>query len=113
MSLFFVLLAMQAAPTEATVAKFRQSFEIYDACTVSAVKMGMTTKMDSETFQAGFAKSCLVEEEEFRQSFVQVIIETGKTPEQARAEVEENIAKGRAVSVADHASYIATGRVPK
>ena len=69
--------------------------------------------MDPETFQAGFAKSCLIEEEQFHKSFVQVIIETGKTAEQARTEVDENIAKGRAVYVADQASYFKTGSVPK
>jgi hypothetical protein len=113
MSLLLLFLAMQAAPTEATVEKFRQSFHIYNGCIVNTVKLGMTTKMEPAVFKAGFAKSCLVEEEAFRQSFVQVVIESGKTPEQARTEVDENIAKGRAVYIADQASYVNTGSVPK
>jgi hypothetical protein len=85
----------------------------YSACMVATVRMGMTTRMDPAVFKAGLEKSCPAEEAKFRAAAVAQARALGRTESEAAAEVDGNIARGKAAWAADQASYISTGRVPR
>ena len=92
---------------------FNQAANDFIACLGSTVKMGMSTKMDPQVFKEGFAKSCLEQEEAFRNATVELGLISGRTKEDVLAEVNGNIANGRKVFAADQEEYIRTGRVPR
>jgi hypothetical protein len=72
----------------------------------------MTVKMDPEVFRAGLDRSCKAEEAGFRAAAIRQAIALGRTEAEAAAEVDGNIARGRAAFAADQASYVRTGKVP-
>lgn len=82
-------------------------------CLKRTVQMGMTTKMDPVAFKEGFAKSCKIEEAQFRAEGIKQAVRQGRTEAQATQEVDGNIANGRRVFAADQENYIKTGRVPR
>jgi hypothetical protein len=112
MVIFFGLLA-SAAFAQAPQAEFEAAAGRYAACMVATVRMGMTTKMDPDAFKAGLDKSCKAEEARFRAAGVRQAVALGRTEAEAAAEIEGNIARGKAVWAADQASYVRTGKVPR
>jgi hypothetical protein len=85
----------------------------YIACMVMTVRMGMTVKMDPGTFKTGFEKACKPQEARFRAAAVKQAMASGRTEAEAEAEIEGNIARGKAIWAADQEAYIRTGKVPR
>jgi hypothetical protein len=85
----------------------------YIACMVMTVRMGMTVKMDPDTFKTGFDKACKPQEARFRAAAIKQAMASGRTEAEAEAEIEGNIARGKAIWAADQESYIRTGKVPR
>ncbi len=110
--LIFGLLG-SAASAQAPQAEFDAAAGRFIGCLTATVRMGMTVKMDPESFKAGLDKSCKPEETVFRAAAIKQAIALGRTEAEAAAEVEGNIAKGRAAFAADQAIYVRTGKVPK
>ncbi len=108
--LFF---AAAAAPAQPPQAEFEAAAGRFAACMIATVRMGMTTKMDPDTFKAGLDKSCKPEEAAFRAAAVRQAMALGRTEAEAEAEVDGNIARGRAIWAADQATYVRTGKLPK
>ena len=98
----------QPAPSE-----FEAAAGEYAACMIATVRMGMTTKMDPPAFRAGLDKSCKAEEARFRAAAVKQALALGRTEAEAAAEIEGNIARGKAIWAEDQASYVRTGKVPR
>jgi NADH dehydrogenase FAD-containing subunit len=92
---------------------FDVAAQAFSGCMAATVRMGMTTKMQPDVFEAGFAKSCKTQEAAFRAEAIKVAMQQGRTEAQAIAEVDGNIANGRRSFLQDQASYIATGKVPR
>jgi hypothetical protein len=78
----------------------------------ATVRMGMTTKMDPAAFKAGLDRSCKAEEAKFRAAAMKHVLALGRTEAEAAAEIEGNIARGKAVWAEDQATYVRTGKVP-
>lgn len=97
---------------QATQADFEAAAGKYGACMVATVRMGMTTKMDPEAFEVGLDKSCKAEEASFRAAALKQAMALGRTKAEAAAEIEGNIARGKAIWTADQATYVRTGKVP-
>ncbi|HEX8225766.1 MAG TPA: hypothetical protein VF605_18310 [Allosphingosinicella sp.] len=115
-SLSFLLIAGllgSAASAQPPQGEFDVATGRFIGCLMATVRMGMTTRMDPDTFQAGLDKSCKAEETGFRAAAIKQAIALGRTEAEAAAEVEGNIARGRAAFAADQASYMRTGKVPK
>lgn len=115
-SLSFMLivgLLGSAASAQAPQAEFNSAAGRFLGCLTATVRMGMTVKMDPATFKAGLDKSCKAEESSFRAAAIRQAIALGRTEAEAVAEVEGNIARGRAAFAADQAAYVRTGKVPK
>ncbi len=115
-SLSFMLiggLLGSAALAQSPQAEFDAAAGRFIGCLRETVRMGMTVKMDPDAFKAGFAKSCKAEEAGFRAAAIKQAIALGRTEAEAAAEVEGNIARGRAAFAADQAAYVRTGKVPK
>ena len=85
----------------------------YGACMTATVRMGMTVKMDPAVFKAGLDKSCKPQEARFRAAAMAQATALGRTESEAAAEIEGNIARGKAVWAADQATYVRTGKVPR
>ena len=102
-----------AEPSEELINRFSAAASAFTTCLGATVKIGMTTRMDPETFKVGFAKSCLPEELRFKELALEISIANGQTEEQAKAEIEANIVKGRAIYASDQEQYIKTGRIPR
>ncbi len=101
------------ASAQAPQSQFDAAAGRFIGCLTATVRMGMTTKMDPETFKAGLDKSCKAEETGFRVAAIRRAMALGRTEAEAIVEVEGNIARGRAAFAADQASYVRTGKVPK
>ena len=115
-SVSFILVAGllgPAASAQAPQSEFEAAAGRFISCLTATVRMGMTVKMDPEAFKAGLDKSCKAEEAGFRAAAIRQAVAQGRTEAQAVAEVEGNIARGRAAFAADQASYVRTGKVPK
>lgn len=110
--LIFGLLG-SAASAHAPQAEFDAAAGRFIFCLTATVRMDMTVKMDPEAFKAGLDKSCKAEEAGFRAAAIRQAIALGRSEAEAVAEVEGNIARGRAAFAADQASYVRTGKVPK
>jgi hypothetical protein len=109
------LAAAAGAPgaAQAPQSEFEAAVADYAGCMVAAVRMGMTTKMDPAAFKAGLDKSCPEQEAKFRAAAVRQAMSLGRTEAEAKAEVEANIARGKAAWAADQESYVRTGKVPR
>lgn len=92
---------------------FQAAVAEYSACMIATVRMGMTTKMDPAAFRAGLDKSCKTEEARFRAAAVKHATAQGRTEAEAAAEIEGNIARGKAIWAEDQATYVRTGKVPR
>ena len=92
---------------------FEASADKFTACLANTVRMGMTMKMKPENFEIGFAKSCLEEQAAFRTAGIATAIAAGRTPDEAAAEIDGNIANGRRIYAADQRRFIETGVVPR
>ena len=115
-SLSFILIAGllgPAASAQAPQAAFDAAAGRFIFCLTATVRMGMTVKMDPDAFKAGLDKSCKAEETSFRAAAIRQAVALGRTEADAVAEVEGNIARGRAAFAADQASYVRTGKLPK
>ena len=115
-SLSFILIFASlgsAASAQAPQPEFDAAAGRFIGCLTATVRMGMTTRMDPDAFQAGLDMSCKAEEASFRAAAIRQAIAQGRTEAEAVAEVEGNIAKGRAAFAADQASYVRTGKVAK
>ncbi|HSF12790.1 MAG TPA: hypothetical protein VLA50_07435 [Erythrobacter sp.] len=93
--------------------RFSAAANAFTTCLGATVQMGMTTRMDPATFKDGLAKSCLPEEARFKALALEVSIANGQAEEQATAEIEANIVKGRAIYASDQEQYVKTGRIPR
>ena len=111
------LIAIPAAGQHAPSADFERNFvqaaDAFTGCLTSAVQMGMAARIRPETFKSAFAKMCLPEEAAFREHAIRFAVANGQSEEDAVREIDGNIANGRKVFLADHATYMSTGRVPR
>lgn len=92
---------------------FEAAVADYSACMIATVRMGMTTRMDPVVFAAGLDKSCKAEEARFRAAALKQATAQGRTEAEAAAEIEGNIARGKAIWAEDQATYVRTGKVPR
>jgi hypothetical protein len=69
--------------------------------------------MDPEIFKTGFDKSCKPQEARFRAAAIRQAMASGRTEAEAEAEIEGNIARGKAAWAADQETYIRTGKLPR
>jgi hypothetical protein len=105
--------SVSAEPSEELISRFSAAANAFTTCLGATVKIGMTTRMDPETFKVGFAQSCIPEESRFKELPLEVSIANGQTEAQAKAEIEANIVKGRAIYASDQEQYVKTGRIPR
>ena len=116
LSLACLAIVMPASAQEQAASgpsSFDVSASAFVNCLKRTVQMGMTTKMDPAVFREGFAKSCKIEEAQFRAEGIKQAMRQGRTEAQATQEIDGNISNGRHVFAADQENYIKTGRVPR
>lgn len=92
---------------------FMAAANTYGSCLRAAVELGMRLRIDPSGFQRSFATACLGEERAFRTEAVRRAMRLGRSEAGALAEVDGNIASGRAIFAAEQASYHRTGQVPR
>jgi hypothetical protein len=109
----FAAAALAMAPPVATQDAFEAAAGAYAGCMTEIVRMGMTVKMAPDEFKAGFDKSCKAEEAAFRAAAIAQAKALGRSDAEAAAEVDGNIARGKAAWAADEAAYVRTHQVPR
>lgn len=92
---------------EATMPSAKAEGDAFVECLRARVQTGIEERVDPATFKTDFALACGDEQAAFRAAMIARFVARGASEDEAAAQVDSQIAAGRARFVADQARFVA------